>query len=100
MNPMATMNTQKNNRALEDDDCFMDDVGNEGINLIGVDYEDETPVEHLKIDEESVRKSKEQFNFKKSTHMNKARSRYMEDDDQVHMDTEEDAYSKPNLHLG
>lgn len=97
---MATMNTQKNNRALEDDDCFMDDVGNEGINLIGVDYEDETPVEHLKIDEESIRKSKEQFNFKKSTHMNKARSRYMEEDDQVHMDTEEDAYSKPNLHLG
>jgi hypothetical protein len=37
----------------------MDDVGNEGINLIGVDYEDETPVEHLKIDEDSVRKSKE-----------------------------------------
>ena len=53
------MNTQKNNRALDEDDCFMDDVGNEGINLIGVDYEDDTPVEHLKIDEDSVRKSKE-----------------------------------------
>ena len=89
----------------------MDDVGNEGINLIGVAsdrsnedfYPEETPVEHLKIDEGSVRKSKEQFNFKKSTHMNKARSRYMDDpDDQVHMDTEEEVYSssKPNLHLG
>lgn len=99
MNPMATMNTQKH-RGPEEDDCFMDDVGNEGINLIGVDYEDDTPVERLKIDEDSVRKSKEQFNFKKSTHISKARSRYMEEDDQVHMDTEEDMYSKPNLHLG
>jgi hypothetical protein len=29
------MNTLKN-RPLDDDDCFMDDIGNEGINLIGV----------------------------------------------------------------
>jgi hypothetical protein len=98
INPMATMKTEKN-RNLEDDDCFMDDVGNEGINLIGVAsdeeaYPDETPVEHLKIDEDSVRKSKV---FKG---VNKARSRYMDEDDQVHMDTEEEVYSKPNLHLG
>ena len=32
--------------------------------------------------------------------MQKARSRYNDDDDQVHMDTEEEVYSKPNLHLG
>ena len=53
INPMATMNTVKQ-RHLEDDDCFMDDVGNEGVNLVGVAsshnseeefYTGETPVE-------------------------------------------------------
>jgi hypothetical protein len=106
---MATMNTLKH-RAVEDDDCFMDDVGNEGINLIGVasDRSDEelctseTPVEHLKIDPNSVRKSKGQhFSWKKSTSSNnKARGRYQDEDDNVYLDTEEEAYSKPNLHLG
>jgi hypothetical protein len=50
---MATMNTMKN-RALEDEDCFMDDIGNEGINLIGVasdpDDDFEPPVEQIKLD--------------------------------------------------
>ena len=85
---MATMNTLKH-RPVEDDDCFMDDVGNEGMDLVGVAsdrssedfYPMETPVEHLKIDEDSVRKSKEQLNFKMSANKPKARSRYCDDDD-------------------
>jgi hypothetical protein len=64
MNPLATMPTRK----MDEDDCFMDDVGNEGIKLIGVACDgrsdqdffcEETPIEHVKISEDSVRKSKE-----------------------------------------
>lgn len=97
---MATKNTQKN-PVMDDDDCFMDDIGNEGINLIGVasdrsDDDFEPPVEQIKLDEDIIRKSKDFF--KKSS--KKARSRYMDEDDNVQTDMEEEMYSKPNLHLG
>ena len=83
-----------------EDDCYMDDLGNEGIKLVGVasshrsssssgEYPEHPPIETIKMTKSPTILNK---NFNKGLQKVRSRDRYMEsnEDDQVHMDTEED----------